>query len=159
MADVPTGTRRAWRARIFAALLAVFIVAYLWRMSGQLEIDGVTSHLSNFYLTGAAVTLIAGKRAFVEADDGAGPASPSTARSPHRRRALLAAAAFAAVNVVGEIVLAIGNVDEAINRAMGNVNTTDPLDGVAGLVAVALVVALLPRPRARPATPTGLTAA
>lgn len=42
------------------------------------------------------------------------------------------------------MLLALGDIDEAVNRAMGDVNTTDPVDGLFGLVAVALVVLLLP---------------
>ena len=120
---------RRW---LFPGLLAGFGIAYVWRMSGVAEVPPITDHLSNFYLTGAALTLAGTPRAFVD----------PTLRSRVRWMAV----ALVALNVVVEIVLAIGDLDETVNRAMGDVNTTDPLDGVAGVLAVALVVVLLPRP-------------
>ena len=118
------------RTAIFPGLLVVFVAAYVWRMSGVLDVTAVTSHLSNFVLSGAAVTIISGPKAFVD------PA--------RRSRALLAAAALVAVNLVAEMLLAIGGADEVVNDAMGDVNTTDPIDGLSGILAVALVVAMLP---------------
>ncbi len=49
-----------WRRAAFPALLVLFALAYLWRITGVLPVEPVTSHLSNVYLTGAAVTLLAG---------------------------------------------------------------------------------------------------
>ncbi|MFP5317998.1 MAG: hypothetical protein ACLGI2_06840 [Acidimicrobiia bacterium] len=122
-----------WREAVFPALLVVFALAYLWRITGVLAVEPISSHLSNFYLTGAAVTLLSGRRAFVD---------PAV-----RGRALVVAAAFAAVNVVVEVLLAAAGLDDEVNRAMGDVNTSDPVDGLSGLAAVALVVGLLPRRR------------
>ena len=130
---------QSWRRRTFPVLLAVFAVAYVWRISGVLPVDPVTNHLSNFYLTGAALTLLSGPTAFVD---------------PSRRpRALLLAGLFAGINLVAEVLLAIADMDDEVNRAMGDVNTTDPVDGLFGLVAVVLVVTLLPRASPRPTGP------
>lgn len=119
-----------WRRALFPSLLLVFVVAYAWRMAGLLPVEPLTNHLSNFYLTGAGLTLLSGPRAFSD---------PSV-----RGRALSFAALLGVVNVVAEMLLALGDIDKAVNRAMGDVNTTDPVDGFFGLVAVALVVLLLP---------------
>ena len=50
-------------------------------------------------------------------------------------------------NLGAEIFLTLGNIDAAVNRAMGDVNTTDPVDGAFGLGAVALIVLLSPSER------------
>jgi hypothetical protein len=120
------------RRAIFPALLGAFALAYGWRMSGVADVAPVTDHLSNFYLSGAALTLAATPRGFVDV--------------ARRRRVLLVALALVAVNVVAEVLLGIGDIDASVNRAMGGVNTSDPLDGLSGVLGVALVVALLPRP-------------
>lgn len=120
-----------WRRAVFPGLLVLFALAYLWRITGVLPFDPVSSHLSNVYLTGGAVTLLSGPTAFTD---------------PARRgRVLLVAAGFVALNVVGEIVLAIGGVGDVVNDAFGGVNTADPVDGLAG-VAAAGVVTLLRAP-------------
>ena len=119
-----------WRRAIYPALLVVFALAYLWRITGVAPIDPVSSHLSNFYLTGAAVTLLSGPQAFVD---------PS-----RRRRALGAAAVLAGVNLVGEVLVAAVGWDDEVNRALGDVNTSDPVDGVIGILTAGLVVGLLP---------------
>ena len=119
-----------WRRAVYPSLLVLFGLAYAWRMSGWFALEPVTTHLSNFYLTGAALTLVSGPRAFVD---------------PMRRpRALAAAAGLAALNLIAEVALAAGDVDERVNRAMGDVNTTDAVDGMFGLAAVAFVLLLLP---------------
>jgi hypothetical protein len=123
----------AWRRAVYPALLAACAVAYAWRISGLAPFPPVTDHLSNVYLTAAAVTLLGGPAAFVD---------------PARRgRLLVAAAAFAAVNVVGEVLLAAGGLGDTLNDAFGGVNTPDPVDGLAGLAAAA-AVALLRAPAA-----------
>ena len=119
-----------WRRLVFPPLLVTFGLAYLWRISGLLPVASLTDHLSNFYLTGAAVVVLSGPASFVDAG--------------RRARAVVVAGLFAGLNLVVEIALAVGNADEAVNRAMGDVNTSDPVDGVFGLAATALVLALLP---------------
>lgn len=114
----------------FPALLIGFGALYLWRITGVLEIEPISSHLSNLYLTGIPLTLLCGRRAFVD---------PSL-----RRRSLVLAGAFAAVNLVVEVVVALVGVDDELNRALGEVNTSDPIDGLVGVAACVLVVALLP---------------
>lgn len=126
-----------WRRAVFPTLLGLFISLYLWRMSGFAAVPPITGHLSNFYLTGAALTLLVGPSAFVD--------------PRRRRRALTWAAALIVVNLVAEIALAVGSLDETVNDAMGGVNTSDPWDGFAGSLAVALVLCLLP-PRSPAAT-------
>ncbi|HWL37610.1 MAG TPA: hypothetical protein VNQ77_15600 [Frankiaceae bacterium] len=125
-----------WRRSVFPALLALFALAYAWRITGVLPFQPVTDHLSNVYLTGGAVTLLSTPAGFTD------PAL--------RGRVLLAAAAFAAVNVVAEVVLAVGDAEDGINDAFGNVNTADPVDGLAG-VGAALLVFLLRAHAERPA--------
>ena len=119
------------RRAIFPALLVAFAAAYVWRMSGVADVEPVTDHLSNFYLSGAALTLAATPRGFVD---------PTV-----RRRVLTIALVLVVVNVLAEVLLGIGNLDETVNRSIAGVNTSDPLDGVAGVLGVAIIVALLPR--------------
>ena len=119
-----------FRRAVFPALVGLFALIYLWRISGVAPVERVSSHLSNFYLSGAALTLLIGWKGFVD---------PSA-----RVRSLILAASFAVLNVVVEILLVVGNIDEAINSALGGVNTTDPIDGLAGIAGVLLVVLLLP---------------
>lgn len=120
-----------WRGAVFPGLLALFALLYVWRITGVAPFEPVSSHLSNVYLTGAAVTVLSGPSAFVDAS--------------RRRRVLLVAAAFAAVNLVAEVVLSFGGIEEAVNDAMGDVNTADPVDGLAGIVAASFVATLAPR--------------
>lgn len=119
------------RGAIFPVLLASFVVLYAWRMSGALRFEPITAHLSNLYLTGAALTLASGPRAF------------SDARA--RTRPLVAATALAVLNLALEVVLPAFGVDDEVNEAMADVNTSDPIDAVFGLAAVMLVLVLLPR--------------
>lgn len=56
---------------------------------------------------------------------------------------LLVAAALLAVNVVAEIVVAVGEVDD-VQPMAGDINTSDPIDGLFGVATVAAVTALLP---------------
>ncbi len=58
---------------------------------------------------------------------------------------LVLAAVLGALNVIAEVVLAVGDVDDAVNRSMGDVNTTDPIDGLLGLIGIGLVILFLPR--------------
>ena len=51
---------------------------------------------------------------------------------------------FAGINLVAEVLLAVLDMDDEVNRAMGDVNTSDRVDGYFGLAAVVLVVVLLP---------------
>lgn len=122
-------------------MLVLFGALYAWRISGLLEVPPVSDHLSNAYLSGAAVTLAGGPGAF------AGATGP-------RRRALGAAALLLAVNVGLEVLAGAVGVDDELNRALGDVNTSDPADAVAGSLAIAGVLALLPPgSRATPAEP------
>lgn len=115
----------------YGVLLALFVAAYLWKLSGRLPVEPISSHVSNFAITGAVLTLLCTPRAF--SDPGG------------RRRALLLCALFAAVNLVVEILMGIGGFDRVVNRLTDGFNTADPLDGVAGLAAVGVVLAALPR--------------
>ena len=119
------------RAAIFPVLLASFAVLYAWRMSGVLRFEPITAHLSNLYLTGAALTLVSGPQAFADAQA--------------RTRPLVAATALVALNLGIEVVLPAFGVDDEVNEAMADVNTSDPIDAVFGLAAVVLVLGLLPR--------------
>ena len=123
----------SWRRAIFPVLLAAFAALYVWRMSDVLPVEGVTSHLSNLYLTGAALTLASGPRAFIDAGS--------------RARPLVAAVALGALNVGLEVALPALGVDDEVNDALADVNTSDPIDALFGLSAVLLVLALLPRRR------------
>jgi len=116
---------------VYPTLLVVFGLLYLWRMSDLLRFEPVTAHLSNFYLTGAGLTLTSGPRAFLE--------------SSQRRRVFVLATLFAFLNVAAEVLLAAAGVDDEVNRAMGDVNTSDPVDGMFGLTAVVAVLMVLPR--------------
>ena len=135
-----TGT--SWRAKAFPMLLVFFAALYAWRLSGVLEIEPITNHLSNLYLSGAALTLLTGSKAF---------------QDPGRRTRVLApATGLLAVNIIGEIVLALVGLDDEVNEVFGNVNTSDPVDGVYGIVGVLLVLSALPRQghrRIRPGYP------
>lgn len=119
------------RAAIFPVLLASFAVLYAWRISGLLRFEPITAHLSNLYLTGAALTLVSGPRAFADARA--------------TTRPLVAATALVLLNLGLEVVLPAFGVDDEVNEAMADVNTSDPIDAVFGLVAVVLVLVLLPR--------------
>ena len=118
------------RRVIFPMLLVSFAALYAWRISGVLPVEPVTAHLSNLYLTGVALVVVSGPRAFV---DGAGTT-----------RALAAALALVVLNLGLEVVVPALGIEDDVNEAMGDVNTSDPLDAVFGLVAVDLVLALLP---------------
>jgi hypothetical protein len=108
----------------------LFGLGYVWRISGRLQMPPITDHLSNVYLTGFALVLLSGRSAFVD---------------PSRiGRAGMAAGALLILNFVAEIVLAWGNIDEVLNRLAGNVNTSDPVDGLFGMGTVVVVTALLP---------------
>ncbi len=127
----PAGPAAVRVPKAFPALLVGFAVLYAWRMSGVLAVSPVTDHLSNFYLSGAALTLLIGPNGF---------------RGPSRRSfALAAGAAIAAANVVMEMVVPALGLEETVNRAMGDVNTSDPVDGLFGIAAVVLVLSLVPR--------------
>lgn len=115
---------------LFPAFLVMFGLLYIWRMSGVLEVDPVTNHLSNFYLSGAAFTLLVGPMGFKDAS--------------RRRLVLAAASVLVAVNVFVEVVLALLGVDDEVNDAMGNVNTSDPIDGLFGVCAVLIVFLTTP---------------
>lgn len=104
----------------------LFGVLYVWRMTGVLAVEPVTTHVSNFYLSGAALTLLVGPRGFQDLS--------------RRGLVLAAAGVLVSVNVVVEVVLAALGVDDEVNDAMGNVNTSDPIDGLFGVAAVILVV-------------------
>jgi hypothetical protein len=118
------------RSTAFPALLVLFAVLYAWRMSGVVVSEPITNHLSNFYLSGAALTLLIGPRAF---------------HTPSRPRVLATAGALLALNLLGEIVLALVGLDDEVNDAMGNVNTSDPVDGIFGIAGVLLVLLMIPR--------------
>ncbi len=136
----PESVESPWR-HTFAALLGFFALLYVWRMSGVARISGVSDHLSNFYLTGAAVTLVGGPNAWTD--------------EPARRRAYVVAAALILVNLSAEVVLLFGNLDnldEPVNSALGDVNTSDPLDALSGCLGALFVAALIMvSKRARPA--------
>ena len=121
---------RRWRQAIFPSLLVLFGLGYVWRISGRLQLPPITDHLSNVYLTGAALVLLSGPSAFVD-------------RS-RIGRARIAAGALLVLNFVAEIVLALDNIDDVLNRLAGNVNTADPVDGLFGMATVVVVTALLP---------------
>jgi hypothetical protein len=134
------------RDRRFAAFLVAFVALYAWRMSGVLPVAPITDHLSNLYLTGAALTLAIGPRGFGD---------------PRRQPLVRAVAAvLVAVNLVAEVLVAAIGLDDELNDALGNVNTSDPVDGLFGLAAVAAVLAATPwrhhdAAEVRPAAPDG----
>ena len=57
----------------------------------------------------------------------------------------MAAAVLGALNIALEVVVPALGIEDGVNRALGDVNTSDPVDAVFGLCAVVLVVTLLPR--------------
>ncbi len=69
------------------------VAALLWRMSGLIVVEPITSRLSNFYLSGAALALLVGPRGF----------RPGAQRS----RLILSTLNLAAVNLVLEFVIAV----------------------------------------------------
>jgi hypothetical protein len=110
--------------RAYWSLLAVFIAAYLVRITGAPLPDVIASHISNFALTGALV-MGAGYVLFRK-------------RGYTTRRLLLELAPFAALNIIIELF-----VDSDLFRFLGvdigNFNTADPWDIAGGLLALALI--------------------
>lgn len=127
-APEPTDRGSPWRFA-YPALLGMFAALYVWRMSGLAPAPGVSAHLSNLYLTGAATVLLGGPRLFSD--------------PPARRRALVAAAVLVGVNLAAEVGLRVVGIDESVNSALGGVNTSDPLDALYGVTGAALVIGLL----------------
>lgn len=128
--------RRLWRGRFptYGLLLGLFVAAYIWKISGFAPLEPVSSHVSNFALTGGALTLACTPKAFVDVG--------------RRRRALTLCMLFAALNLVVEVLLGLGDFDSFVNEFTDGFNTADPLDAVGGLVAVATVLVTLPRRKA-----------
>lgn len=111
--------------RTWGGMLAVYLVAYLLGLYRLLP-PFIGAHASNFALTGAVFLGVAYR-----------PLCRSGTTWP---RLALLMVPFALVNVVVELflssdVLSVGSLD------VGAFNTTDPVDLVAGLVALALIAA------------------
>lgn len=126
--------------RTYWILLAVFITAYLARITSIPLPDGISNHLSNFALTGgvfmASSYVLLVRRGFSV------------------RSLLLWMLPLAVANIVVELFL-----DSATLKSrgldVGAFNAADPLDMAAGLLALAVIAAVVslrsvPGPQARP---------
>lgn len=127
---------RGPRRWLFPALVAGFIGCYLSRLSGIAPLAGVGDHLSNVFLSGLVVTLAGGPGAFTSGDG--------------QDRALVAAVVAIAANLVLELGVAAIGIDDEVNDAPGDVNTSDPVDGLLGAAAALGVLALVKWPGGTP---------
>ena len=100
----------------FVMLLLFFLLTYAWKASELLWIAGVSSHLSNFALTGAGILALVGPRHFT--------------KKSSQPRLLIVIALFTVANIFVEAFGA---------GTLGGFNVVDGYDAVFGISACAVV--------------------
>lgn len=110
-------------SRAYLLLLGIFVVTYVWRATSIGWIDAISSHVSNFAITGAAVMLLIGPKDF--------------RRKSARNKVLQITITFAVANIIVES-LNVGDL-QLPGLTFLSFNTADIFDAVYGLTAVALI--------------------
>ena len=107
--------------RQYIVLLSFFIIVYMWRLSGFYWIPQVSSHLTNFALTGIAVLLLIGFRDFGQA---------------HRwRKVIIICSMFVVANILVENL----TIDGIPGMASTTANTADMYDAGFGSMAAIII--------------------
>lgn len=114
--------------RIYIALLAVFLVIYVLGLYDLLLPRVLDDHASNFSLTGAVFVLVTYR--------------PLTRDGTTWSRLGLLFAVFALLNAVVELFVSSDRLRVA-GVDVGAFNTTDPLDLLAGLLALVVIAATI----------------
>lgn len=109
-------------SRIYLVLLGIFVVTYVWRATSIGWADPISSHISNFAITGAAVILLIGPKDF--------------RRKSARNKVLQITITFAVANIIVEL-LNVGDL-QLPGLTFLSFNTADIFDAVYGLIAVVL---------------------
>ena len=103
--------------KLYAYLIIVFLILYLWKMSGIFWVDGISNHLSNFALTGIGSLLLITPAAF------------------GRRRSMPWVMAVVSIFIVANVV-----VEEFTFGTLNGFNVVDGYDAVFGVVAALIVL-------------------
>jgi hypothetical protein len=103
---------------VFGYLLLLFVAVYVWKQTGILWIEGFSSHLSNFALTGVGSLLLIGPRSFGQKEA--------------KYKVLAVTLFFIAANLTVELLVA---------GSLGGFNVPDGFDAFFGTVASGIIVA------------------
>lgn len=119
-------------SRAYVLLLGLFVAVYVWRATHSLWIEPISTHISNFAITGGAVLLLIGPKDFE--------------RKKARNKVIQIALTFAGANIIVEM-LSIGDL-QLPGLTFLSFNTPDILDAAFGLLAI-LIVTFAYRKRAQ----------